>query len=285
MKARLLLLPLAVIVCVSACESTRHAATPAPPSASVQTSTITLARYHWQLHDAVDGNNRRMDVLFGKPEPLQLDFSADRINVRNACNNIHGNYTLVEGHLVAAPLLHTMMACAEPTLMQRESTIEAMLQGRPTLILSTAGDTPLLTLAADNGLSLTFSGRQTAEARYGGPGETVYLEVAPNTTPCHHPLIPDKSCLLVRERHYDAQGLHSGQPGPWQPLQQDIDGYVHQPGMRNVLRVKRYTLKQPPADAPPTAYVLDMIVESEIVKSPDVKSSNPTDAPHQPSHP
>jgi len=49
--------------------------------------------------------------------------------------------------------------------------------------------------------------------------------------------------------------------------------------------VKRYTLKQPPADAPPTAYVLDMIVESEIVKSPDVKSSNPTDEPQQPSHP
>jgi heat shock protein HslJ len=278
MKARLLLLPLAVIVCVSACESTRHAATPAPPSASVQTSTITLARYHWQLHDAVDGNNRRMDVLFGKPEPLQLDFSADRINVRNACNNIHGNYTLVEGHLVTAPLLHTMMACAEPTLMQRESTIESMLQGRPTLILiTTAGDAPQLTLAAENGQSLTFIGKQTAEARYGGPGETVYLEVAPNTTPCHRPPSPDKSCLLVRERHYDAQGLPGSQPGPWQLLQQDIEGYMHQPGTRNVLRVKRYTLKQPPPDAPPTAYVLDMIVESEIVKP-----SNPTGAPHQP---
>jgi Heat shock protein len=276
MKARLLLLPLAVIACVS-CESTRHAATPAPAGASVTTSTITLARYHWQLHDAVDGNNRRIDALFGKPEPLQLDFSADRISVRNACNNIHGSYTLVEGHLVTAPLLHTMMACAEPTLMQRESTIESMLQGRPTLILTTAGDTPLLTLAADSGQSLTFIGKQTAQARYDGPGETVYLEVAPNTTPCHHPPAADKSCLLVRERHYDAQGLRGGQPGPWQPLQQDIEGYVHQPGTRNVLRVKRYTLKQPPADASPIAYLLDMIVESEIVKS-----SNPTGAPHQP---
>jgi heat shock protein HslJ len=277
MKARLLLLPLALAACVSACESARHEAAPTPASASVPTSTIILARYHWQLHDAVDGDNRRLDALFGKPEPLQLDFSADRISVRNACNNIHGNYALVEGHLVAAPLLHTMMACADQTLMQRESTNDALLQERPTLILSTTGDTPLLTLAADSGLSLTFTGKQTAEARYNGPGETVYLEVAPNTTPCDHPPLPDKTCLLVRERHYDAQGLHGSQPGPWQPLQQDVDGYVHQPGTRNVLRVKRYTLTQPPADAPPTAYVLDMIVESEIVKP-----SGPTDTPHQP---
>lgn len=273
MKARLLLLPLVFAACVSACEPVRHAAAPAPDSAGVATSTITLARYHWQLHDAVDGNNRRLDALFGRPEPLQLDFSADRVSVRNACNNIHGNYTLVEGHLVTAPLLHTMTACAETTLNQRESTIEAVLQGRPTLILTTAGDTPLLTLAANSGQSLTFIGKQAAQARYSGPGETVYLEVAPHTTPCRHLLVPDKPCLLVRERHYDAQGLHGGQPGPWQPLQQDIEGYVHQPGTRNVLRVKRYTLKQPPAGTPPTTYVLDMIIESEIVKPADAASS------------
>jgi len=275
----LLLLTLALAGCMSAPESSMPTATPAAASASVPTSTITLARYHWQLRDAVDGNNRRLDALFGKPDPLQLDFSADRISVRNACNVIHGNYTIVEGHLVTTPLLQTMMACAEPTLMQRETTIKSVLQGRPTLIL-TADDAPLLTLAADNGLSLTFTGKPTAEARYGGPGETIFLEVAAHTTPCHHPLIPDQSCLLVRERHYDAQGLRSGQPGPWQPLPQDIEGYVHQPGTRNVLRVKRYTLKQPPADAPSTAYVLDMIVESEIGKS-----ANPTNTPDQLRHP
>ena len=279
MKASLLLLLLlALTACMSAPESSLP--TVAPAAASVPTSTITLGRYHWQLRDAVDSNNRRLDALFGNKDPLQLDFSADRINVRNACNGIHGSYTIVDGHLVTTPLLQTMMACAEPTLMQLETTIKAVLQGRPTLILTTADNTPLLTLAADSGQSLTFAGKLTAEARHGGPGDTIFLEVAPNTAPCHHPLIPDKSCLLVRERHYDAQGLHSGSPGPWQPLQQDSEGYVHQPGTRNVLRVKRYTLKQPPADAPSPAYVLDMIVESEIVKS-----ATPTDTPDQLQHP
>ncbi|HWX65651.1 MAG TPA: META and DUF4377 domain-containing protein [Rhodanobacter sp.] len=269
MKACLLLLTLALAACTSA---------PINPRAPISTST--LARYHWQLHDAVDGHNQRLDALFGNTEkPLQLDFSVDRVSVLNACNHINGNYTIVEGHLVVAPLQQTMMACPEPTLMQREITIKSVLQGGPTLILSTADDTPLLTLAADSGQSLTFTGKPTAETRYGGPGETVFLEVAPQMVSCNHPLVPHKSCLQVRERHYDAQGLHSGQPGPWQPLQQDIEGYAHPQDTRNVLRVKRYTLKQPPADAPSTVYVLDMVVESEIVKP-----SGSVDTSDQPRH-
>lgn len=270
MKACLLLLPLALAACMPVPESAPHAAATAPTSASAPVSTATLVRYHWQLHDAVDGDNKRLDALFGKPDkPLQLDFTADRVSVRNACNGISGGYTIVEGHLVTTPLLQTMMACSDPVLMQRETVIKAVLQSKPTLILTTAGGSPLLTLAAESGQTLTFAGTPTAQARYGDPGETMFLEVAANTTPCNHPLIPGKPCLRVRERHYDAQGLRSGQPGPWQPLQQDIEGYVHQPDTRNVLRVKRYTLKQPPADAPSTAYVLDMVVESEIVKPAD----------------
>lgn len=269
MKACLLLFTLMLAACMATPESATRAATTPPADTGAPASATTLARYHWLLHDAVDSHNQRLDTLFGKPDkPLQLDFSADRVSVRHACNGIGGSYKILDGHLVTGPLMQTMMACADPTLMQRETTIKAVLQGKPTLILSTAGDTPLLTLAADSGQTLTFAGQPTAEARYGGPGETVFLEVAAQMVPCRHPLIPHKSCLQVRERHYDANGLRTGEPGPWQPLQQDIEGYTHEPGMRNVLRVKRYTLKQPPADAPSSAYVLDMVVESETVRTP-----------------
>ena len=41
-----------------------------------------------------------------------------------------------------------------------------------------------------------------------------------------------------------------------------IEGYTHEDGVRNVVRVKRYEVKNPPADAPSQAYVLDMVVES-----------------------
>jgi hypothetical protein len=77
--------------------------------------------------------------------------------------------------------------------------------------------------------------------------------------------MPNAQCLLVRERFFDEQGLAAGTPGQWQPLNQDIEGYTHTPGIRNVVRVKRFTIKNPPADGPSTAYVLDLVVESEKV--------------------
>ena len=48
--------------------------------------------------------------------------------------------------------------------------------------------------------------------------------------------------------------------------QQNIEGYTHEAGIRNVLRVKRFNVKNPPAGAPSVAYVLDIVVESEVVK-------------------
>ena len=273
MRIGLLLLSLVLAACMAVPASPTRADAPALP--------VTLARYHWQLHDAVDGGGKRLDALFGEPDkPLQLDFADGRVSVRNACNGMSGSYLIVEDHLQVAPMMQTMMACHDRTLMQRELTIKAVLRSKPTLILSNQGGMPVLTLVADDGHALTFAGKPTAETRYGSAGETMFLEVAPGTTPCRHPLIPDKTCLQVREIHYDAQGLRNGQPGPWQPLQEDIEGYVHRPDTRDVLRVQRYTLKQPPADAPSIAYVLDMVVETGTVKASDPNAGNVP-----PSHP
>ena len=168
MKALLMLLPLTLAACTAAPDATTRAATAPHANTAVTVSSTTLARHHWQLRDAVDGSNQRLDALFGLPgKPLQLDFSADRVSVSNACNRISSSYRIVEGHLVTAQLLQTRMACADPTLTQRETTITAVLQGGPTLILSSAGHTPLLTLAAASGQTLTFAGVPAADARSG----------------------------------------------------------------------------------------------------------------------
>ena len=69
-------------------------------------------------------------------------------------------------------------------------------------------------------------------------------------------------CLQVREIQYDDKGLKIGAPGEFQHFYDSIEGYQHEPGIRNVLRVDRYTVENPPADASNRAYVLDMVVES-----------------------
>lgn len=242
---------------------------PADGRTAITATTSTLGHYHWQLHDAVDGNNQRIDGLFDSSgKPLQLDFTDQHVSVSNACNGIGGNYKIVDGQLITGPLIQTMMACADPTLMQRERTIKKILQAKPALITSSADGKPLLSLSAADGTTLSFVGQPTAETRYGGPGAIEFLEVAAEPTDCQHPQQPAASCLKVRELHYDAQGLRVGELGAWQTLAQPIDGYEHQPGVRNVLRVKRYTVANPPADASSIAYVLDMTVESEAI-APD----------------
>jgi len=159
MKIRLSLCPLALAACMVVSAAPTYAATSTPASMSEPASANALARDDWQLQDAVDSSGKRLGALFGLPErPLQLDFADGRIHVRNACNGIGGSYLIVDGHLEVAPTMQTMMACHDPTLMQREATIKSVLRSKPTLILSHEGATPSLTLAADDGTTLTFAG-------------------------------------------------------------------------------------------------------------------------------
>lgn len=267
-----LCLSLALAACSSVPSSNAGAATspPVPDMSHANkdtTDAATLGQYHWQLKSATDSNGQRIDALFAQPDkPLQLDFNDGRLHITHTCNAMGGRYTLGNGQLKIDPMMHTMMACPDRGLMTMEAAVGQRLRNTLTLSLRTDGDAPQLQLVTASGDTLQFTGQPTAETRYGGKGQTEFLEVAAQTVPCNHPLIPDKSCLNVRERHYDASGLKTGTPGPWHPLNQDIEGYTHEAGVRNVLRVKRYTIENPPADAPASAYVLDMVVESETAK-------------------
>lgn len=96
----------------------------------------------------------------------------------------------------------------------------------------------------------------------------MFFEVAPQRKACAHPLIqdaliPDMQCLQVRKRTYADNGTLASQ-GEWQPLYQQIEGSTHTPGTRHVLRVKQFSVANPPAGASSVAYVLDRVVESEL---------------------
>lgn len=233
------------------------AASPATFDAAV------LAAHHWALTEATAADGSRIDALFPRADmPLQLDFIDGRISVSNTCNRIGGSYTLDDDRLSIGPLAQTEMACADAALMQSDAAFGQRLQAGGTLRQDGA-DTLVLTTPA--GETLRFTGNPTAETRYGGPGERVFLEVAAQRVPCHHAMMPDYRCLHVREITYGDNGVKTSE-GEWQFLYQDIEGYTHAPGTRNVLRIDRYNIANPPADGSSIAYVLDMVVESEIVE-------------------
>lgn len=268
MKRYLLLaLPLALAACAKPPQgepaTTPAAETPAATAPATPVEVPALSANHWRLTDAKNAQGQRIDALFADADqPVQLDFIDGRVGVSNTCNRMGGSYSVAGEQLTFDRMASTLMACTDAKLMALDQEVGKRLEG--SLKFAQSADTLILTTAS--GDALTFTGEPTAETRYGGPGETVFLEVAAQTQACSHPLIPDKQCLQVRELKYDDKGIKTGTDGAFGNFYQDIEGYAHEPGVRNVLRVKRYTIKNPPADGSSLAYELDMVVESEVAK-------------------
>jgi len=246
-----------------ASNSPAGAATPAASTSAADPAT-TLPRYHWQLQEATDGKGQRVSALFvAGAEPVQLDFSDGRIAVSRLCNTMTGSYTLTADTLRIGPLASTMMACVDEARTLQARFASVLLNANAyRLALAQADVGPSLTLRRSDGHTLVFAGTPTADTRFGGPPETVFLEVAAQTRTCPHPLMPGKQCLQVRQIQFDSQGIRVGTPGEFQNFYADIEGYQHLEGVRNVLRVKRYAIANPPADGSSNAYVLDLVVES-----------------------
>lgn len=229
------------------------------------TDNATLTRYYWQLQDAKDVEGEQITALFVQPgKPVQLAFDNGNFSVGNICNNMGGSYSLYENQLTFGAMLSTKRMCAESEIAALDDEVSRRLQGSNQYSILPA-EQPVLTLTTANGEVLRFIGIPTPATRYGSEGEIIFIEVAPQTVPCSQSAAATGQCLQVRQVYYDDNGLKSATPGPWQDFYQEIEGYRFQPGTRNILRVKRYRIAEPAANAADTAYVLDMVVESEIM--------------------
>lgn len=253
-------------------QATQPSATPANSETPPAQPAVALSGYYWRLSSAVDGKGQPIATLqpgTDPKRPLQLTFTDGRLNISGGCNRLFGNYTESQGAIeVGEKIGSTMMACVDSPLMELDSEISARLKGKLQATISDNAEAPQLTLVSGNGDKLTFTGEPTPETRYGGEGKIQFFEVAAKRVPCGHPLIPNYQCLQVREREYEENGVQKPIKAEWQPLYEDIQGYEHIDGQRDVVRVKRFERKNPPADASSVVYVLDMVVESEV---PDTK--------------
>lgn len=222
-----------------------------------------LLDHHWALQQAQTAQGTA-DPQWVGARPLRLDFSAEQmVVVQGLCNSLRGSYRVDADRMQVDRLAATMMACNDAALMQRERQVGLQLpQVRHWQISGSAQ--PQLQLRFADGSRWTFSGQRTHESLYGA-AQRVFLEVAPQTAACNHPLQPQARCLQVRELRYDEAGLKRD-VGPWQNYHGAIEGYAHRAGVREVLRLQRYTRPNPPADASRFIDVLDLRVESETVR-------------------
>lgn len=216
----------------------------------------------WTLQSGTEASGQPIAGLAVPGHGFVLRFEGARVAVKGACNQMNGSWRASpQDQLNIGRLASTMRACEEP-LMKADTALAAALaqpldvqwqRGSSTLALKTPG-----------GQTLTLTGEPTLESRYGKPTR-IFLEVDAQTVPCQSGAAAPSQCLRVRERRFDAQGLRIEPPGEWSTFHGAIEGYTHEPGIRNVLRVNRYTRDKVPADASRYVYVLDLVVESAIV--------------------
>lgn len=223
----------------------------------------TLESHRWTLASAVGGRGEAIDGLpTGGGRAIVVGFADGRVDVEGGCNRILGSYRIDGGdRLVVSGMASTLMAC-EQAAMDVDATLSALL-ATPARVDLPQGADPVLRLVTGPGATLSFGGRLTHEARYGAPAR-VFLEVAAQPVACTVPGGGQGTCLQVRERRYDDQGLSVGTPGEWRALGDPIEGHTHVPGVRTVLRLKRFERDASGGESP-FVYVLDLVVESEAV--------------------
>jgi heat shock protein HslJ len=233
-------------------------------AATAEGFTQTLERYRWSLESATDGQNRVIEALSPrKDHPVVFEFSGARLAIQGPCNRMTGSYRISAAkHLTVSGMASTNMACA-PELMLADAALSGLL-AKPLQVEMVSDPMARLRLVSASKEALTFTGRATPEALY-GPGSIVFLEVAALHVACADPPPPNTSCLQVRERRFDTQGISVGEPGAWRTLHENIEGFTHREGESNVLRVKRFNRPAASPGASSTLYVLDLIVETRIV--------------------
>ncbi|MEQ6292595.1 META and DUF4377 domain-containing protein [Vogesella sp. GCM10023246] len=175
--------------------------------------------------------------------PLELELKGGRLSVSGGCNRLFGTARVENGVLVVDQLASTMMAC-DPVSMARERELSQLLASRPPV--QRRGDQLLL---GKPGQQLVLRQQEDLSA---APTRLIY--VAAERQPCSG--VARMMCLQVR----------SDKNQPWQLHYGEIEGFRPQPGVAYRLRIKEVKVPNPPADAPSLRWVLDMVVEQQLVQ-------------------
>ena len=208
----------------------------------------TLTQYTWHL----DTGAQRDMVVTLAPE--------GRLSVQTTCNSIRSTWRDENNTLITGHSMMTQMACNQSNMRQEMLATQLLDQRAVPFVLDTSNPKqPTLTLMDATGQRYVFTGKITPEALYQGEAETLFYEIHPQTKTCTG--IVNQQCLQVKEIRYNQQGLKTYQDANWSLFYDTIQGFEHHPNERQVIRVKRYTIKNPAADQSKYAYVHDLTVE------------------------
>ena len=273
-KALLFTTIIAAAATITGCQSTmnqadnqsKQKATQAVANQVQQINAADLQRYNWTLVQATDARNQPLQALNDINNQVVLKFAQQNNNqvlsFSVGCNSMGAGYELANNAMKVDDIMSTQMLCQD--LDQAERLLNMLMHGSSQLSLQ-AGSTPILTQVTANNATLTWQGVMTAQAKYNQQGDTVYWAVKGETQTCADGFGGTKTCLQVQPLSYDKQGQKTAQ-GQWQLFNGTIEGYEHDKGNDQVLRLSRYVVNAPHVKGKQYAYVLDAIVESSVAQ-------------------
>ena len=240
----------------SACESTniQKVGDAAVSVLQQQNADQTLSNYTWSI-DTVNA-----------PKPIVLNFLKEgRLGISTSCNTLGSEWKVDNNQIITGSMMSTMMACPDNMMNQEGIAGNWFDSGKTPFTLNLSNpQKPTLTLTTPKGEKVVLTGEMTPEYKYKSAGEIIFLEVSPETKQCTG--VTQQTCLQVKEIKYDDKFIKAQVDKDWTLFYDKIEGFDHSPNERQVIRVKRFELKNPAADQSKYAYVFDMAVERETVK-------------------
>ncbi|MGM8909294.1 DUF4377 domain-containing protein [Psychrobacter sp. 1U1] len=221
-----------------------------------------LARYRWTLNTATNADTQPITSLMNINNQVVLNFNKyqgqNTISYSVGCNTVNAVYQLQDNILMTEDGMGTKMLCND--LNTAENKLNELMQSESQLSLTNEAP-PTLTQITSDSTTLVWRGRMTAQAKYNSRGETIFWAVDANTKLC--PNDKAQSCLQVKPITYDDQGIKIDE-GEWTAFKGNIEGYEHNPGHDEILRLQRYKLAADGDTDTKYAYVLDMVIESSV---------------------
>ena len=241
------------------------------PATSESLMIDNLANYRWSLASAMDSNNQPVTALTTIKKQVMLNFNRqdkNTISYSVGCNTISADYKLQEQEqkqvLSVKEGMSTKMSCGK--LDEVENQLNQLMQGDSALSL-TISETPSLTQVTSDAVTLVWTGRMTAQAKYNSKGDTVFWAVDAQTKPCADN--KTQMCLQIKSITYDEQGIKT-EEGKVVEFAGVIDGYEHDETYDQVLRLQRFKTDVDSVVVDNIdseyAYVLDTVIEQTVVK-------------------
>ena len=253
------LAPCLLSIGLAACSSpSRHAGGQDPRYQPASASDF-LAQTRWDLArwTKPGGALRPVPHPSTQSRPLTVSFIHDqgvpRIAGFGGCNQYRASYTIANGLLIVRDHpVATMMACA-PASMKLEQDFLAGMTRITASSVDNTNNPQRMTWILASGDTLDF-GRRTDPVAGGQQGPTKLVYVDSQQAPCSDGA---GRALCYQVRDSAAQ--------PWQLWHGQITGFHFQPGIRYRLRVVEVQDPNPPAGASSLRWVLDAVIEQEIV--------------------